>query len=133
MTAQGVADQRQRVIGNDQRQRGHHGGALAAPARGDAQRDAHQHEYQAGCRIGKTLVDLQQESLAVRTVAPHSQFIHRHGVDEGVQASEVPFVLLAWREGAIGHLERRDVGKLRLAGPCFILGSVTQAHEQVLG
>ena len=68
LTAQGAADERQRVIEDDECEGSNHSGTLATSPRSHTQGNAHQHENKAGGRIGKALVDFYKESLAVRTV-----------------------------------------------------------------
>jgi hypothetical protein len=63
LLAQGDAGGREEVIEKDQQDGVDEAGALAAAPRGHAQGNADQHEHQAGCGIGKAVVQLDEESL----------------------------------------------------------------------
>ena len=133
LTAQGDADEGERVIEDDQQDGKDPGGALSAAAGGDAERNGHQHEHEAGRRIGEAFVQFDEEALAVGAVGAEAQFAQGEGVDDGVEASQMAFVLLALGEGHIVDGKCGDVGLLRLAGDRFVHGSIAQPHEQFLG
>ena len=54
------------VVEKDQQNGEDEAGALAAAPRGHAQRNAHQHQHQAGGGIGEAVVQLDEEALGRR-------------------------------------------------------------------
>src|ERR1035441_4571748 len=116
LTAQGGADQGNRVIDDNQRNGSHHGGALAASPRGHTQRNAHQHQHQAGHGVGEAVVQLDQESPGVGTMGALQQRAHGEGEDGRVQAPQVHVALLAQLEWTISGIKGGDVVLERLTG-----------------
>ena len=133
LPAQGDAGGGEQVIEEDQQNGEDKAGALAAAPRGHAQRNAHQHQHQAGGGIGKAVVQFDQEALARRA--------------RGCAPAARPWAWRRWpcpcgpgahRSAGSAPEGRSVVAKVemlycsRLAGDGLVLRAVAQPHQQLL-
>ena len=121
------------VVDEDQQNGKDEAGALAAAPRGHAQRNAHQHQHQAGRGIGKRLCNSIRNRLASGPWVRCQQRLHGQGVDRRVQPSQVHVALLAQRQRHIGGGKGGDVVLSGWPATVSCARAVAQPHQQFLG
>src|ERR1700728_3516964 len=93
LAREGGAGGRKEVVDEDEADGEHETGALAAAPRGDAERDADEHQDQAGRGIGEALFEFNFVEAAVAAVSARKNLAIAHGEDGSVAVAQVKLLL----------------------------------------
>ena len=132
--------EREEVVDEDEKDGEDEAGGLAAALGGEAERDADEHEDEAGEGIGEALVELDAIDAGGRPgmslsgcVAAAPELGERKGEDGGVGAAEVGVLLGAGLDGEVGGGEGGDVVLVGVVGRGLVLAAVEEMETDGLG
>ena len=135
---EGHADQREKVVDEDEDDGEDETGGFAAAFRRDSQRDADEHEDEAGEGVGEALVELDAVdggSAAVRGglgVGATPEFGEGEGFNVGVEAAEVGVFGGLGLDGDVGGGEGGDVVLVGVGGGGGVLATVEEMETDGL-